>query len=129
MADGGGGLRRVGAEFVAVVIDVGIIKSDEVGALLGRELEPGDHLIDARRIGKLIVEMKIVGRALAGDLSLRAGPEKTGGAHSLLLGKRPERDAAVPGAVEFGLLIRHRIRRLARGIVKLVGDDAGVLGV
>ena len=99
VVDGVAGFGGVGCVFVGEVIDVVVVEGNEVGALVGRELEPVDDLVDALVVVEGVIELEVVGGALALDFGLGAGPEDAGGAHTLLLGEDPERGAGVPGSV------------------------------
>ena len=67
------GLRRIGTEFVALVIGLGIVDGDEVRAIGGRQTEQRDSVVDARllrlrRALGFVVEVRIPGWPEAGDL-------------------------------------------------------------
>ena len=89
MENGGADFGAVGAELMSVMVGLGVVEGDEVGALFGWELEPFDDLVDALFVGEVGVEMEVVAGADALDRSLGAGPEEAGGAHALLLGEDP----------------------------------------
>ena len=129
MSHRGSGLRAVGPVLVPGVIDVGIVKRDQVGALRRRQAQPGNHLIDALVIGKVIVEIQVIGGAAAVNLGLRAGPEEARAAHALLLRQHPQRRASVPAAVTLRRRIAVGIKLLADRVIELVGHNAVVLGV
>ena len=108
------GLRAVGPVLMPGVIDVGIVKRDQVGTLRRRQAQPGDDLIDALVIGKVIVEIQVIGGPAAINLGLRAGPEEAGAAHALLLRQHPQRRASVPASVALRGRIAVGVKLLAR---------------
>src|SRR5271168_1141527 len=114
---------------MAGVVGVGVIEGDEVRPLRGRQAEPLDDLIDAFAVVELIVEQHVVGGALAGDLRRRTGPEDGCSAHALLLGQRPKRRAAVPAAINGGIVLVVVIGGVTGGIEEAVADDAVMLGI
>ena len=82
----------------------------------GRGLSPG-------------IEGCVVGGAETGDLGLATDPEEARRAHALALGQAPQGNAAIPGAIGHSLGVRHGVARVARRIVKAIGDQAVVLGI
>ena len=122
-------LVGVRAIVVSGVVDVGIVKRDEMRSKIRRQLQPRDHLIDTLFIVELLVEAQIVRRAFALDLRLRARPEEARRAHSLLLCQHPKRRAAIPAAIAVGLDLRVDISLFARGIPEAIRDDAVVLRI
>lgn len=114
---------------MAGVIGVAVVESDEVRALRWRQLEPRDDLVDALFVVEGVVEVDVLVGPFAGDLGLGAGPEEGGGAHSVLLGQRPERSAAVPASVAICLVVFVGITLASGGVVEGVAHDAVVLGI
>ena len=93
-------VRAIG---VAGMVDVGIVKGDEVGAKLWRQLQPRYDLVHTFFIIQLVLELQIIRGAFAVNLGLGTGPEETGRSHALLLCQYPERRAAIQTAIGVGL--------------------------
>jgi hypothetical protein len=68
MLDCGGSLGAIGSVLVPGMIDGRIIKGDEVRALLRREAQPGDDLVDPLFVGKAIIEFEVLGGTAAVNL-------------------------------------------------------------
>src|SRR5579863_2743579 len=66
---------------------------------------------------------------MAGDLSLGAGPEEASRAHSLALGKAPQRDAAVPAAIAYDVGVGDGVARVLRLVVERIGNQAVMFGI
>src|SRR6202020_48770 len=101
----------------------------EMWPLRCRQMQPGNHLLDARLVRIVIVEMEIIRRPFAGNLRLRSRPEKAGAAHSLFFRQRPQRNAPVPTPITISGRIIEGIALLALGVVKSHADDAVMLGI
>ena len=100
-----------------------------MGPLRRRQLQPGDDLIDALFIGKVIVEMQIIRGPPAINFGLRTGPEEAGAAHALFFRQAPQGGASIPASVAIRLWITVGVSLFARRIVELVGHDAVMLGI
>src|SRR5579862_268421 len=93
-------------------------------ALLRREMQPRENLLDPLSVGKAGIELQIVTGTNALNLRFGAYPKERSGAHTLLHGQNPQRSSSVPGAVCDRLGIVIAVRLFASRVVKAVGHDA-----
>src|ERR1700758_1581585 len=89
MMDSRSHLLGVRAINVPSVVDIGVIKSNEMRSEFRRQFQPRNDLIDALFIIELIVEAQIIRGTCSLNLSLRARPEEACRPHPLLLRQDP----------------------------------------